>query len=1097
MKRSAWLACGLLLQLPLLSPAGLEEDFQAPPLAARPRTWWHWMSGNITREGITADLEAMKKIGLGGAHIFNVAYGEAPGPAKVLGPEWYALMQHAFSEAERLGLEITVHGCPGWSESGGPWVKPEHAMQELTKSAVRVTGPCRFRETLPQPPTNYGFYRDVAVFAVPADPAEPPPLATLKPRLTGSLPAAELAKLIDGRADTVAWFPLPATHGPGQVQFEFAAPVRFGSARLRTVTFPLYPWAAELQISDDGKKFRKLANFPTMPSASVSFAPVRAKFVRILITRGHQFLAKEIGLGEVELGGSRLERFEQKAAVAPGRLEKPARGAERPAPAALPRERVHDLTARMDAGGRLEWEVPAGEWMILRLGHTPTGMVNKPAPPEGTGLECDKLNRAAVNQFFDGLMGRLIKDAGPLAGRSLKLMLVDSWEAYCQNWTPDLRAEFQRLRGYDPQPWLPALAGCVIGSVEETERFLWDLRRTIADLVAENHYALLRDRLHAHNMLLIGEAVGIGMPTVADQFQCKARTDIPMGEFWLHGHQDVKEAAAAAHVYGKRLVAAESFTAGAEKAGWRSDPFSLKALGDNAFCLGLNQLVFHRYAHQPWPDRQPGMTMGPWGINFERTQTWWEPGAAWLTYLARCQHLLQQGRFVGDLCYYVGEGAPNELVAREQLKPTPPAGFDYDGCGAEVLLTRMSVQAGRLALPDGTSYAALVLPESDRMTPAIARKVRELVGAGAAVIGPRPAASPSLAGHPACDAEVRRIADEVWGGSGRVVSSGTVAEALAKLNVAPDFLWTGDTNAAPNYIHRKLDDADLYFVCNGSERTGTIQASFRVTGRKPEFWHPDTGRIEPAPAWRVEGGRTIVPLVFDPCGSVFVFFREPAGAADPLQPPALDAATAELVGGKNGQPLLRAWQGGNWTARTQSGRECKASAAEVPAPSELTGPWQVHFPPRLGAPAQAEFAALVSWPARPEEGIRHFSGTATYVREFTLPAERLAGGLELHLDLGAVKNLAEVVLNGQSLGVLWKPPFRVNLTGTAKAGANKLEVRVTNLWPNRLIGDLAKPAAERVTWTTVNPYKPDSPLLPSGLLGPVMLRSARVVEWTK
>lgn len=1114
MKHSVLLSCWSLALAPLLAFATLEDDFRSPPVAARPQVWWHWMSGNITREGITADLEAMRRIGLGGTHLFNLSYGEASGPVKLLGADWYGLMQYTFREAERLGLEIAVHGCPGWSESGGPWVPPQYAMQEITRSTLGVKGPGHFRGALPIPSSRNGYYRDIAVFAVPADSAEPPPLASLHPRLSGSLPTDELAKAVDGCSDTIAWFPLPTTNVPDILQLEFADPVSIGSARLRTVTFPEYPWASELQVSDDGQHFRRIAVFPSALSPSVSFTPVRTKFLRLVITRSHFFLARRIGIEDLELGGSRLEQFEQKAALVPGRLNPISRVATRPAPMRIPWNRVIELTDRLDATGQLDWEVPQGAWTILRLGHTPTGMINKPAPLEGTGLECDKLNGTAVGVFFDGLMDRLIRDAGPRAGRTLKMMLLDSWEAGCQNWTPNMRGEFRRLRGYDPQPWLPTLVGCVVGSVEETERFLWDFRRTIADLVAENHYAVLRDRLHHHDMQLIAEAVGMmgGIPTVADQFQCKGRTDIPMGEFWLNGQQDVKGAAAAAHVYGKPIVAAESFTAHPEMAGWRSDPFSLKALGDYAFCLGVNQIVIQSCPHQPWMNRRPGMTMGPWGTNFERTQTWWEQSSAWIGYLSRCQFLLQQGRFVGDLCYYVGEGAPIDLPARAALKPVPPVGYDYDGCGAEVLLTRMAVRDGRIELPDGTQYKALVLPATERMTPAIARKIRELVKAGAVVIGPRPAASPSLFGYPGCDDEVRRIAEEVWGplgdgggkvleersfGQGRVFSGGTLPEIFAKLNVPPDFSWTGaSTNASIAYIHRIAGDTDLYFVCNQQDRVDTIRASFRVVGRRPEFWYPDTGHIEPVPAWAMEAGRTIVPIPFDPCGSVFVVFREPVGSVDPLVPSSIDSASAELIGGEGGKVLLRAWRNGTWSDRTASGRERKALAAGLLPPVELSGPWMLSFPPGLGAPQAVVFDALVSWAARPEEGVKHFSGTATYVREFTLPAERLGDGLELHLDLGWVKNIAEVSLNGRSLGILWKPPFRTDITAAAQAGKNRLEIRVTNLWPNRLIGDLAKPEAERITWTTLNPYTPNSPLLESGLLGPVVLRSARLVEWS-
>lgn len=936
------LACSQALQCGLA--ASLEEEFRSPPPSARPQAWWHWMSGNITAEGIRADLAAMHRIGLGGVHIFNVAYGEPPGFVVVYSDEWHARVQQALREANRLGLEITMHICPGWSQSGGPWVPPELAMQENTVARTNVSGGA-VSLRLPTPPAQHGVYADIAVLAVPQSPLEPPPVHELRPTVLGPLPDEDLARRVDGRADTVAHLPLPATNAPVIVQMEFPEPHVWGWTRPRTGTFPEFPWEADVEVSDNGNgtTWRRVGRYPVTISPSVAFAPVTSRHLRIVIRRAHFFLARRLTIEEIELGGPRIWEFPKKAAWSTGRIAPRAAGTGTWPLVVAPRAQMLDLTEQSTPDGQLDAELPPGEWTILRIGHTPTGMINKPAVPEGTGLECDKLSVRAVTAFFEGAMGRILREAGPLAGRTLRGVLLDSWEAYCQNWTPAMPDEFRRRRGYDLRPWLPALVGWVIDNEETTERVLWDVRRTIAELLADVYLDMLRQLVHRHGLHLIGEVVGINTPTTADQFLCKGRADIPMGEFWLHGSQDVKEAAAAAHVYGKRLVAAESFTASREQAGWRSEPYSLKPLGDYAFTLGLNHIAFHRYAHQPWLDRVPGMTMGPWGINFERTATWWEPGAAWIRYLSRCQHLLQQGRVVADVLYYLGEDAPLELPPPSELQP-PPMSYDYDACGAEVLMTRLVVRDGRLVLPEGGSYRVLVLAPDDRMRPEVARKLLELVREGAVAVGPKPWRSPSLAGGPQAGEELRRLADELWGpapiaaertvGRGRIVTTGSLERILEDLGVPPDVRITppARTNRI-GWIHRMIPGeppTDIYFVCNRDPTPRRVEVSFRITDRRPEFWDPDSSRIEPAPQWRTENDRILLPLDFDPCGSVFVVFRASAAGADPIVRWTGPLEGAWLACDVAGAPRVTAWTNGEWRGDTEPDEPC--SSARRPCP---------------------------------------------------------------------------------------------------------------------------------------------------------------------
>lgn len=1187
----------------------LAASFVSPPAEARPHTWWHWMHGNITKEGITADLEAMKRVGVGGAQIFNVDCGIPPGPVKFMSPEWRALTVHAVREADRLGIELCIHNCAGWSSSGGPWNKPEHGMFFLTRSEQQVRGPAPFNGVLAQPPSKLGFYRDIAVLAFRTPAGEAVRMASASPVFSASADTVKAEKAYDGNVGTSAVLPLPAPKAAPYLQAAFAQPF---AARQLTLTpgAGMQGCGGELQISDDGQQFRKVHTF-SLPRGgglqTFNFAPVTSCWYRLVFTSASS-KTKQIAVAEFELSARvGIDNLERKAFFSRGEI----RSMDLPRVSSdelVASGQMVDLTARLGADGRLAWDVPAGDWTLLRLGYTPNGRNNHPAQPEGTGLECDKLSREAAQAHWDGMMGPLLQDMGPLAGKSLNNVLVDSYEVGTQNWTHQFRAEFRKRRGYDLLPYLPVFSDRVVDSAAVTERFLWDFRRTIADLFSENYGGQFADMAHRHNLSLSLEPYG-NCPS--DDLQYGGYSDIPMGEFWIGGGSagSTKLAASVAHVYGRAIVGAESFTASPDTGRWQADPYSLKALGDAVFCMGVNRYIFHRYSMQPWTNRWPGMTMGPWGTHFDRTCTWWEQGAAWLQYVARCQFLLQQGRFVGDVLFYCGEGAPNSATGGGL-----PPGYDYDSCCADVLLKQIAVKDGRLVLPHGMSYRLLVLPNADTMTPAVARKIHQLADAGATIVGPRPRTSPSLTDYPACDEEVRRIVDTGWS---RVITNHTPTEALAALGVAPDFK-VEDARPAGSilYIHRIVDGSDIYFVSSQRAQPVAATCSFRVSGRQPELWQPETGAIAPAPLFTERDGRVSVPLSFGPAGSVFVVFRRPAagahftavrrlpfaagsaaavpelniikatygvfsgsgervvdvtsnlaarvkagalsvtvdndlaGGRDPaymtvkelrvdyryqgrlreacirenaeLNLPAEEDAGSvwpshELSGQTAGGVRVQAWQPGRFVFTRAGGGEVAAEVATVAPPREVTGTWTVRFLPHWGAPAMASFDKLMSWTERPEEGIKYFSGTATYEKEIDVPAEALGGTRRLFLDLGAVKNLAEVLVNGRNLGILWKPPFCVDITAEVRAGVNKVEVRVTNLWPNRLIGDESKPEdvewngkqlkawpqwlldgkpspSGRLTFTTWHHWTKGDPLLESGLLGPVRLREAVVVD---
>lgn len=1161
----------------------LEKQFQLPPESARPQTWWHWVSGNVSSQGITADLQAMKDIGLGGCQLFTVDQSDVHGPIKFMSPEWRGFVKQALGEADQLGLQFSIEGCDGWCESGGPWIQPEQGMQHVVWTETNVTGGQEIAVDLPQAPATRGFYRDIALLAFPTLNGDDLPLpANLRCNITD----VDASKLIDGNHDTGVDFKLkanttvefdltytqPVTCSSLTVDGDFGLMRDFGRAKI----------GGELEASTDGVAFKEVGHISLHGVSAfpeVTGTHFRLKFPKLGPLPFH--------LNEISLGGARVGDWSVRVGMEP-RRDIPFTDEK------LPSDKVIDPAKIVDLTGKAKWKAPPGRWTLIRLGHTGTGGTTHPSTIPG--LECDKLSRTAVQYQFEHMFGPIFADSPNEAGRALRYILLDSWECGCGNWTELMPQDFSRRHGYNITRWLPVFTGRVVRDSDSTQKFLWDLRRTIADLLTENHYGVVQEFAHKHHMGLCSEAPGIGLPTIADNLACKGRTDIPMGEFWVNktaddNVDDPKEAASAAHIYGRPLVATESFTSGAEVAGWANDPYELKQLGDLEFCLGVNRFIFHRYAHQPWNDRVPGMSMGPWGINFERSNTWWKQGSAWVNYLARCEYLLQQGRFVADLLYFYGENAPAG-VAHRDLKPEMPAGFDYDICNAEILLNRMSVDHGEIVLNSGMRYRVLVLPDTDRMTLPVLKKIQSLVGAGASVYGPKPVDSPSLSDRG--DA-VQKLAAEIWSdcdgtkvtshdyGKGRVLWGAPLTGVLSS---TPDF---SASQPMMKFIHRHSGEAEIYFVSNQQKKACTVDCTFRVSGKTPELWHPDSGRTEMAPLYRTTKEKTTVPIRFDPFGSVFVVFRKIAPAdhvisvaldrqplltpetvkpaievqkatfgnpgdashahdvtaevkqalatgVDTLAandfsqggPPANGAIRAlivtSLVGGQprtvsarvgdslslaepTVQPSddsqlwrnsddsinIEAFVSGDYEVTLASGKKLSITASKLPAPLAIDGAWQLSFPPKLGAPATAIFNHLLSWTETTDEGVKYFSGSATYEKEIEIPAEYLGPDHRLILDLGAVKNLAEVTLNGKPLGVLWKEPFRVDITEAARVGTNKLEIRVTNLWPNRMIGDQKLPENERITWASVQPYRAESPLLPSGLLGPVRILPAEIL----
>jgi len=724
---------------------------------------------------------------------------------------------------------------------------------------------------------------------------------------------------------------------------------------------------------------------------------------------------------------------------------------------------VIDLTSKMRQDGTLDWTPPDGNWVVLRFGYDLLGVTNNPASPEATGLEVDKLDSGFVKKYMDTYLDTFKDTVGAefMGKRGIRYVMNDSWEVGSQNWTDNMIEMFKKLRGYDPLPWMPVLTGMVIESSEASDRFLWDFRKSIADLIANEYYGQMATTLHERGMGHYAESHESGRGYIADGMEVKKFTEVPMGAMWTQrlgvnndmvGYDaDDRESASVAHIYGQNIAAAESMTAAA--ASWAWSPATLKPTADQEFSNGINRIVVHASVHQPLVGKAPGMSLGPYGQWFNRNETWAEEAGPWVDYLSRSSYMLQQGHFSADLVYFYGEDS-NLTAIFEDKAPNVPEGYGFDYINADGLIHELSMTGGRITTPGGMNYRVLGLdPYSRHMSLPVLRAIYKLVVDGAVVAGQKPDDDPSLADD---QAEFSRLNRQLFGdgtgvhrvGKGTVYAGQNTGNVFNALHLAPDFDYSKpESDTRLLFVHRKLADGDLYFVDNRNDRSEQVDASFRVTGKAPELWHAETGKTEPV-SFKIADGCTTVPLKLEPWGTVFVVFRKPAREASRTLPTRTETLLATV-----------------------------------------DGPWKVNFQPDRGAPASISLDKLSSWSDNPDPGVKYFSGAGTYTKTIDVPSSWLENRMHLLIDLGEVKNLAEIAVNGKPLGIVWHAPYRVEATAALRPGANDISIKVTNAWVNRLIGDQQSDAATKYTFTIVKPYKSDSTLLPSGLLGPVAIYS--------
>ena len=1095
----------------------LAQGFQNPPAAARPRVWWHWMNGNITKVGIQLDLEWMHRIGLAGVQTFDAALATPQVVDKRLvymSPEWKEAYKYSLELGEQLHFEQAIASSAGWSETGGPWVPPSQGMKKYVWSETIVEGGHPYHGVLNHPPTSTGafqdlgtvemfsnsgatkkpeFYADASVVAF-RRPAVNLSLESLHPKVSTQEGPLDATLLSDGDLVKTLKIPVAKDDDGTWIKYEFASPERVSSVTLvmqeLDVVRSLMSGVANpqklFQASDDGMTFRDLMRLPEggAPQHTSSFAPVTARYFRLLLRRGippkiplwlsgmdlSALGVKNAGttasfeIAEFELHAeTRVNRFEEKAAFTPipdlyPFTTPPVKQAE-----SVRKSDVVDLTSRLHADGTLDWTPPKGTWVVLRLGYSLLGITNHPATEEATGLEVDKLNHEYVRNYMNAYLDSYKNAVGGdlMGNRGIRYVVTDSWEAGSQNWTDNMMAEFKKLRGYDSTPWLPVLAGQIVESSEASDRFLWDFRKTIADLIANEHYGQVQASLKERGIGHYGESHEDGRALVADGMEVKKLDDIPMSAMWVQApgvneenynyNSDDRESASVAHIYGQNIAAAESFTAAS--APWAWSPGTLKPTADQELLNGINRFVIHESAHQPLTDKAPGLTLGPFGQWFNRNETWAEQAGPWIDYLSRSSYLLQQGHFAADMVYFYGEDS-NLTALFHSNSPELPSGHAFDYINADALIHELRVKDGRIVTASGMNYRLLGLdPYSRHMSLPVLRAIHKLVLAGATVAGAKPTDDPSLVDD---QAEFHKLADELFGSDAAVrnVGKGTVypttdfASTYDRMQVPPDFSthdWTTDKQIP--FVHRKLSDGDLYFVDNRSDNPAIIEASFRVTGKAPEIWHAETGKRESA-SYRILKGSTTVPLRLEPWGAEFVVFRQ----------------------------------------------DTRETSRTIPQPKEtqlatVDGPWKVSFQPNRGAPPAVTMDKLIFWNESTEDGIKYFSGTATYKVSLQAQTDWFNSNTRLLLDLGDVRNLGEVLVNGKSLGVVWHAPYRIEVTHELKPGPNEIVIKATNAWVNRMIGDQQPGVATKYTFADVAPYKATSKLLPSGLLGPVEIIS--------
>lgn len=1034
--------------------------------------YWYWIGDDISREGITKDLEAMKQAGIGGAFIGNINPEEKDGKVPILSEEWWEHMVHAINEGKRIGVDIGVFNSPGWSQSGGPWVNSQMAMRHMVYSETILSGEGQIEIELPQPADEF---QDTYVLAFPSSELKHKSAHTGNARISITPQVENAHKLIDKDTTTVTEF----SKADYVIDIHMEDYMDARSIKFQPTKKPIYI-SCEVSVLIDGE-YKPIKSFvidrirltPNVgPNLYAPFAialpETRAKDYRLKF----QYLGAGWGMPDDEVSRKEKWGFSEITISESAQLEyfsekNLGKMHTTPLPSwdsyqwetqeavanelSISTASILDISHKMDSNGKLSWVVPAGDWVVQRYGMTPTGTKNHPAAPQGVGYEVDKANKELVRFHYNQFIGELLKRVPEESKSAFKYVIADSYEMGSQNWTDGYEEKFESEFGYNPKKYLPVFSGRIVGSVEESNRFLWDLRRSIANAVAYEYTGEMRNASNGDNLKLWLENYGHwGFPS--EFLMYGGQSDLVSGEFWNEGTLgdiECKSASAAAHIYGKPIVSAEAFTASSRT--FVRHPTHLKKRGDWSFTEGINHLVLHVYIHQPDEERVPGVNAW-FGTEFNRHNTWFEKAKTYFDYLRRSQHLLQQGKYVADVCYFIGEDVPIMTGTRN---PELPTGYSYDYINAEVILNRLSVRDGKFVLPDGMTYKLMVLPDLKTMRPELLEKIEALVKQGGKIYGEAPITSPSLQNYPEADKKVKEMAERMWNGtqkginpygSGHIVRDIPLHTALQDLNINIDLDIKGETDVL--WTHRTLPGVEIYFLTNQSEETKSFAPSFRVNGMQPQLWDAETGEIRPLSEYKEENGRITVPIKMDALQSWFVIFSKPD--------------------------------------KSQIGESYKTNFPPISVIETIKEPWAVDFKDKKIGPAHSvEFPTLMEWVENKDDKIKYYSGTAVYKTTFNF--EDLDHNKELFINLGNVGVMASVKLNGQDLGTTWIAPYRLKINNALRSGENTLEVEVVNVWRNRITGDRTIPENDRSTWLIFDAVTPDEELVPSGLMGPVTI----------